>query len=473
MPTLSAWPLTVPRWRLPANVDRCVLLAALLHLWVVLLVGNVPAGSAAPGEGVFGSLNVRLQGAGRDSSATAPVVNVPPLPQPQGGPAGVATETRVGGSVREATAPTPASREPGAAQLGDWAPSAPTKSADLLPAAQAPALTPALPDLPTLPIGPLPLPGQVVQTRPELAAVPALSAPLVPLARSQTAALAAPAPAPLEAPALLPMTQALKAAPTPSAPTQSAALPGSSRAPLLPPANLPTAASLPTPLAPAAVLATAPRLAAPVQRSEALPATAEAAPAPAVPSAAALAAPLPGIETLKPLPETNPSVAPTAPTATATALPEPTPQPTPQSTPPPTVQTTRPAERTESPATPSGLPSATRPAVSAPTTSGSGRGAPDAGARVGVDVATPPSVPASAPRLNLDLPRPRPGELSSQSGRGVLSLLPRVPETKSKLATEIEKAGKADCRTAYSGLGPLAVLPLAVDALKKDGGCKW
>ena len=92
---------------------------------------------------------------------------------------------------------------------------------------------------------------------------------------------------------------------------------------------------------------------------------------------------------------------------------------------------------------------------------------------MGVDVATPPSVPASAPRLNLNLPRPRPGELSSQSGRGVLQLLPRPPEAKSKLAIEIENAGKADCRTAYSGMGPLAAIPLAVDALKKDGGCKW
>ena len=52
-------------------------------------------------------------------------------------------------------------------------------------------------------------------------------------------------------------------------------------------------------------------------------------------------------------------------------------------------------------------------------------------------------------------------------------MLPRPPEQKSKLAIEIELSGKADCRTAYSGLGPLAVVPLALDALKKDGGCKW
>ena len=54
-----------------------------------------------------------------------------------------------------------------------------------------------------------------------------------------------------------------------------------------------------------------------------------------------------------------------------------------------------------------------------------------------------------------------------------LPVLPRPPERDEKLAREIEKAGKADCRQAYSGMGPLAVIPLAVDALRKDGGCKW
>jgi hypothetical protein len=52
-------------------------------------------------------------------------------------------------------------------------------------------------------------------------------------------------------------------------------------------------------------------------------------------------------------------------------------------------------------------------------------------------------------------------------------VLPRPPERDDKLAREIEKAGKSDCRQAYGGMGPLAVIPLAVDALRKDGGCKW
>jgi len=101
-------------------------------------------------------------------------------------------------------------------------------------------------------------------------------------------------------------------------------------------------------------------------------------------------------------------------------------------------------------------------------------GAADAGAHVGHDVATPPAAAASAmPRLNLELSRPRGGELSRYGSTGVLPVLPRPPERDEKLAREIEKAGKADCRNGYNGMGPLAVIPLALDAVRKDGGCKW
>lgn len=101
-------------------------------------------------------------------------------------------------------------------------------------------------------------------------------------------------------------------------------------------------------------------------------------------------------------------------------------------------------------------------------------GAADAGTQAGHDVATPPTSAASAtPRLNLQLSRPRGGELSRFSSTGVLPVLPRPPEREAKLAREIEKAAKGDCRNAYAGMGPLAVIPLALDAVRKDGGCKW
>ncbi|MDO8376416.1 MAG: hypothetical protein Q7S91_04410, partial [Aquabacterium sp.] len=99
-------------------------------------------------------------------------------------------------------------------------------------------------------------------------------------------------------------------------------------------------------------------------------------------------------------------------------------------------------------------------------------GAPDAGARIGHDVATAPSLPASAPRLNLDLVRPRGGMISSQGSRGLLPMVPHPPEAKTKLAEDIQKAAKADCRKAYGAMGLLAVVPLAVDAVR-DKGCRW
>jgi hypothetical protein len=120
------------------------------------------------------------------------------------------------------------------------------------------------------------------------------------------------------------------------------------------------------------------------------------------------------------------------------------------------------------------LPALQGAAAGAPTPVPTAPGAADAGSRVGQDVATPPALPASAPpRLNLQLARPRGGELSRGGSAGMLPLLPRPPEVDDKLGKAIDKAGKSDCRNAYGGAGLLAVVPLAVDALRKDGGCKW
>ena len=117
---------------------------------------------------------------------------------------------------------------------------------------------------------------------------------------------------------------------------------------------------------------------------------------------------------------------------------------------------------------------AASPATSAVPVIGPGPGAPDAGTRIGQDLATPASTPASAPpRLNLQLARPRGGELSRGGAMGLLPLLPRPPDLPDKLAKDIDKSGKPDCRTAYAGAGLLAVIPLAVDAVRKDSGCKW
>ena len=102
----------------------------------------------------------------------------------------------------------------------------------------------------------------------------------------------------------------------------------------------------------------------------------------------------------------------------------------------------------------------------------SGTGSPEARSPAERDVTAPPPLPASAPRLNLELPRLRGGELSGRGGRGLLPLLPPLPERKSKLTEGIEKAARPDCRTAHSDKGLLAVVPLVGDAVK-DKGCRW
>lgn len=84
----------------------------------------------------------------------------------------------------------------------------------------------------------------------------------------------------------------------------------------------------------------------------------------------------------------------------------------------------------------------------------------------------PPAPPAPGAPLNLDVVRPRFGPMNNQGMRGVVPLLPPPPERKSKLAEDIEKAGKPDCRTAHRDKGLLGVVPLVADSVR-DGGCRW
>ena len=225
---------------------------------------------------------------------------------------------------------------------------------------------------------------------------------------------ATPAPSPALAP--LQSTAADRAA-EPARPRLPPALPGA--AALLPLPTSPTSPTLPTlPAPPAAVAAPA----VPADPAPAAPALRQVAPM------AAAALPVQALAPVQGLPAQAPVGLPSLPAA------------------------------------PTGMPLAALPA-----------GRPDAGPQVGHDLATAPSAAASAPRLNLELARPRGGELSRLGGAGVLPLLPRPPELPDKLARDIDKSAKADCRKAYQGLGLLAVVPLAVDAARggKDGACKW
>ncbi len=99
-------------------------------------------------------------------------------------------------------------------------------------------------------------------------------------------------------------------------------------------------------------------------------------------------------------------------------------------------------------------------------------GAPDAGAQRGHDVATAPSAPASAPRLNLNLPTSQRGPVASSRSRALLEVAPNPPELKTRLQKEMEKALREDCRKAYAENGLLALGAIALDALRAKG-CKF
>ena len=427
---LVPWPKA-----LPTTLTKCVALALLLHVWLVVLLGNAPGGTAPQGQGVWGAINVTLRGPMRDGP---PSGLLPPVPAQENTLHGNAPMPRWGGAVRPAD-PPPAAK-PGAARLGEAAPvlavpapaapAAPT-TLSAAPAAPAPTAPTAL-TAPTAPAAPTALPappGRVVQER----AAPVSIAPVTEAVR-ELVAESEPAPAPVPASTPAP-AETLTAAPRPDRQLAS---------PLMQAPASATAAPLPRLAAPPAL----PPLAA-------LPAVADAPAAlrqlQATPTAAApaLQPPLPRSSDLPPLPTLAPSAMPGA-----------------------SLATTRPA----APSLPSANSANSAASANSANSAHSAHSAaaPDAGAQVGHDVATPPAAAASAPpRLNLQLSRPRGGELSRSGSTGVLPLLPRPPERDDKLAREIEKAGKADCRSAYAGLGPLAVIPLALDAVRKDGGCKW
>lgn len=555
----------------PVRMQQCLLLAGLLHLWLVLLVGNTTGGTAPPGDGVWGRLNITLQGPVNGSPDGDPAA----LPR-HNGPRGTAPQERFGGAVREQAQTPAATTPPGAAQLGPWAPKAlPPVSADAdaaappaapaRPAAQTPVarqdaapvaapparseapaapapVAPVAPDVPAAPpaavsVEPLPAPDpapSIAKLKAPASTVQRLSAPALIAPKS---AVMTPSAADLQTPVLAPLSPAptlkqfdaaagspalervrpdaalLKAKPASSSNVPPSALTGPaaqtlSALPQLPPLQH----QLPR-LAPQAVPAPPPMP--DRQAVQALPAPAtsllQAAPALTTPPPMSNAAPLtssPAAIAEQPKLAPAPAAVPApVPESASERLPERAPAP-PSASPPPLKS--EPAPQAE-PSVPSSLSPHSGPSLngtSAPPRLGSPSGAslaakdgkaaasssstslpppengavgltgaPDAGSQLGRDLATPPSavseLPQAPARLNLSLPtRPRGGELSGRGSRGALDLLPTPPEQKSKLAQDLEKAGKQDCRQAYGGAGLLAVVPLALDAVR-DKGCRW
>jgi hypothetical protein len=83
--------------------------------------------------------------------------------------------------------------------------------------------------------------------------------------------------------------------------------------------------------------------------------------------------------------------------------------------------------------------------------------------------------PAEAPRIDLEAAKKRAVREMAREGAGSPGVLPfplPIPEKKTKEAAAMEKAIKPDCRTAYAGMGLLAV-PALVAAAITDEGCRW
>ena len=504
-------------------LGQCLVLAGLLHLLVVLVFGNTPGGSARPGEGLWGAFQVRLVGAGPAGRPDAAAVDAPHT-----GPPGQADSQRFGGAVRPDGGRRPAD-EPGAARAGRWLPqvaegdaqapplATPTNTADAavpalalaelparqsvdagrpLPAADAPSPGMAAQALPTAPAAVAVLParqvlrpaGPVAPVLGDPAPTVALQAPPLPAfqvqAPSAARAVALPPPVRALVPLALPDLPAPTAPPLPGFATETASPARAlapqaavrSLAPLssadwpVPPAPLPAMPSFAVQAAPP------PRTLAQRERPSAVGALAPAD----LPAAAAVAPPLPSFAAQAAAPPravvarvAPPAVTPPAPAdlalqaAAKPALPQFAVAASEGAAPP--AATAHPATAPSPSQTPTGV---AAPVPASPLGVGRVAGAPDAGARLGHDIATAASQPASAARLNLDLVRPRGGLIAAQGSRGLLSVLPHPPELKTKLEKEIELAGLADCRKAYSAMGLAAALPLAADALREKG-CRW
>jgi hypothetical protein len=439
-------PVQPPGPQVRATLGQCLLLALLLHVAVVLWLGNAPGGSAQPGEGVGGTLNIRLQGLAEPGPRTEPEA----LRWREPGPSGAAPTQRWGGAVRDT--PT-AGQRPGAAQAGRWQPQE-------VPAAAASSPVP----------GRL-RPVQVLERGAQTAAVTARVLPPgpaltpAPVAAPDSASLSAPHSAPHSAPLPAPMAMPASEPITVPMPEMQAE-PLAERRADPKPAPAPDLAALQVPQALAAALpepAPLPAFEAPLRSVPVLqpPAQFVAAPLSAPPPLAQPLPTLPAPTSPLPAPLEPPAAAVVAPAPAAAKPPEPLPVPAPTEAP------------SAAPA-PEVLPAAAAvPDASAPhrlPLPAAGR--PDAGSQTGQDVATPPSAPPDLPRLNLDLPRPRGGELSQRAAPGVLPLLPRPPEVKSKLERELEQAARPDCRTAHGGAGLLAVVPLVADTVRGQG-CRW
>jgi len=99
------------------------------------------------------------------------------------------------------------------------------------------------------------------------------------------------------------------------------------------------------------------------------------------------------------------------------------------------------------------------------------------------DEATPAAAPAPAeerPTFDMAAARGTARKAAREGTQGLVALPKRPPPTldpgretrEEQLARDIARSRRNDCRSAYSGMGLLAVVPLLKDAVT-GSGCKW
>jgi hypothetical protein len=436
---------------------RFVLLSMLLHATIVILFGT-SNGGPGQGEGVLDVLDVTLR-------------RQPGLPD-AGLRSGPGAETATGRALLQRT-----DRQPPAA--------APTSSEPM------PAVEPAKTSGPT-PVEPSPPAPQPSQTQPETAP-PMPQQAAEPLPRIDLRApqevdkpLAPPliAPPAIErlAPPLIAPPPIERLAPPPNPPALAAPLDIAPRAiPLVSAAPIErlAAPALQHELAPPIELAPAPT-AAPIERL-ALPAAPKALAPPVELSprdAPIVPAPLDRLAVPRIDQELAPSPNVFAPSPSAAPLAAPSDAVPSQAERTAAPASAKPATATSEVAAPAPVPGPrAAPATAAPPPR-LRLGSPSAGADEDIfrprrDVAAPEGEPGGT-RIDLEAARKRAREIASEatSTHGMLPALPPPPERKSKESVALEKAIKPDCRTAYAGMGLLAVPALVASSIG-DGGCRW
>jgi hypothetical protein len=173
-----------------------------------------------------------------------------------------------------------------------------------------------------------------------------------------------------------------------------------------------------------------------------------------------------------PAPAPEPARTTAAPAATSSAPAAPSPS--------------RPRARTRhAPAAPARAPApayATRPAPARET--------PDTNEQLPTPAAAPndtqaasgtPSDSPSTPTVDIASARRAARLIARESGKATVTLPARKPVVdpnadRAEPIDPIEAARRKDCKTAYAGAGLLAIIPLAIDAVRSaanDSGCKW